>query len=266
MKRISLVVLFSLFASLLLAQTIELSESELKNQLDSVLREGNLLYRYEKSTWLSTDLAHANPVIKSEMYSYITYEEEGEIRTVILDKTPVCIAEYAFENDFDKPKYAKTEKRELSGKEKALIGIRDKLLQNISNRKYEVIVPEGYNLNFILLPHADKYKFYVITGTSQDNVIPFGNDYIFFADKNGEIENWHKFHSRLIPGYIMEEGKKVAEVIHSHLKTTPLITATDICTFMLYAPFYDIDTFSVISPAIGKYMKYSLKDNKITVE
>ena len=53
--------------------------------------------------------------------------------------------------------------------------------------------------------------------------------------------------------------------MHSHLATVPLITATDICTFKLYAPFYGIEAFTVFSPAIGKYMKYTLKDNKITV-
>jgi hypothetical protein len=64
----------------------------------------------------------------------------------------------------------------------------------------------------------------------------------------------------------MMEGNKVKKLVQIHLKTTPLITATDICTFMLYAPLYDINVFSVYSPAIGKTMEYSLKDNEITVK
>ncbi|MDR2009753.1 MAG: hypothetical protein LBQ22_04655 [Bacteroidales bacterium] len=31
-------------------------------------------------------------------------------------------------------------------------------------------------------------------------------------------------------------------------------------------PVYGIDTFSVYSSALGKHMKYNLKDNEITVE
>jgi len=266
MKKISLLVL-SLFSSILLAQKIELSENELNNRLDSILTEGNLLYKYEKSAWISTDLAFENPTVKAEFYGYLTYEEQGEIKTIILgEKHQTCIAEYVFKNNFNKPKSEKIEKRELSDKEKTLIEIREKILENIYENKYEVTVPEGYKLNLILLPFADKYKLYMITGTTQNNEIPFGNDYIFIADKNGKIESWHKFHSRLIPTYTMMNGNKVEESIHSHLMTTPLITATDICTFMLYAPLYGIDAFSVYSPAIGKYMTYSLEKNKITVK
>jgi hypothetical protein len=267
MKKVFLLVFLSLFSSILLAQNIELSESDLKNQLDSVLKEGNLLYKYEKSTWIATDLAQENPIVKPDFYSYFTYEDSGEIKIIILGKNrQFCVAEYVFEEDFDNPKYVRIDKRNFSDKEKGLIEMREKIFDNISNPKYGISVPyDGYSLNFILIPYANKYKFYVITGTEQENVIPFGNDYIFITNKKGKIKSWHKFHSRLIPGYTMYDGNKVTEMTHSHMRTTPLITATDICTFMLYAPLYDIDAFSVYSPAIGKYMKYNWKENAITV-
>jgi len=267
MKKKSLLVLVSLFSSILLAQKIEMSESELKTQLDAVLAEGNLLYKYEKATWISTDLAMENQTVKKDYGGFLVYEEQKEIRVIILGKkSQNCIAEYSFESDFSKPKLVTIGSRELSEKEKTLIGVREKILKNVSNKKYEVTVPNGYSPNFVLLPFAEKYKLYIIMGTSQNDVIPFGNDYFFIADKNGKIKNWQKFHSRIIPGYTTFDGNKVTELMHSHLRTTPLITATDICTFMLYAPLYDIDAFSVYSPALGKTMTYSLKDNEITVK
>ncbi|GHV34973.1 hypothetical protein FACS1894178_3560 [Bacteroidia bacterium] len=267
MKKISLLVLISLFSSILLAQKIEMSEPELKTQLDAVLAEGNLLYRYEKAAWVSTDLAMKNKTVKKDYAGFFVYEEQEKIIVIIIGKkSQNCIAEYSFESDFSEPKYTKIENRELSVKEKNLIDVREKILKNISNKKYEITVPDGYSPNFILLPFAEKYKFYIIMGTSQNDVIPFGNDYLFIADKNGKIKEWQKFHSRIIPGYTKFDGNKVIELTHSHLRTTPLMTATDICTFMLYAPLYDIDAFSVYSPALGKYMKYILKDNEITVK
>jgi hypothetical protein len=147
-----------------------------------------------------------------------------------------------------------------------LFDVRNKILEDMDANKYDVTIPNGYSPNFILLPFAEKYKFYIIMGTTQKNIIPFGNDYLFIADKNGKIESWQKFHSRLIPVQTTVESNKVREMIHSHLETTPLITATDICTFMLYAPLYDIDAFSVLSTALGKTMNYSLKTNEITVK
>jgi len=266
MKKLSLLVIISLFSSIILAQT-EMSETELKTQLDSVLAEGNLLYKYEKAAWISTDLAMENKTVKKDYGGFFTYEESGEIRVIILGKkSQNCIAEYSFESDFSKPKTVKTESRELSNQEKTLLEVREKIVEKLSDKKYEVTIPDGYSPNLILLPFAEKYKLYIIMGTSQKDVIPFGNDYLFIANKNGKIESWQKFHSRIIPGQTKFEGNKVVELTHSHLKTTPLITATDICTFMLYAPLCDIDTFSVYSPALGKYMTYSLKDNKITIK
>lgn len=267
MRKLSFLVLISLFSSVLFAQQNEMSETELKIKLDSVLAEGTLLYKYEKAAWISTDLAMENETVKNDYAGFFVYQEQGGIRVIILgEKTENCIAEYSFESDFSKPKSVKTENRELSNQEKKLLEVRDKIKEGISDKKYEVTIPDGYSPNFILLPFAAKYKLYIIMGTSQRDVIPFGNDYLFIADQNGNIENWQKFHSRLIPGYTTFEGDKVTELTHSHLRTTPMITATDICTFMLYAPLYDIDAFSVYSPALGKYMKYSLKDNEITVK
>ena len=266
MKKILFFVIVSLFSSILHAQTIDISETELKTQLDSVLAEGLLLYGYERAAWISTDLAMENPTVKQNFWSYLVYEDQNEIRVIIIGKKAQnCIAEYSFKNDFNNPKSIKIENRELSDKENFLLGLREKILINVSDEKYGITIPDGYNLNFILLPFTDKYKFYIITGTSKDDTIPFGNDYLFIADKNGEIEDWQKFHSRLIPAQTKVDGGKVNRLVHSHLRTTPLMTATDICTFMLYAPLYDIDTFSVYSPAIGKYMTYSLKDNEIIV-
>ena len=266
-KSLCILLLFS-FSSILFAQKIKIPKNELKRQLDSILNEGNLLYKYEKAAWIATDLALENPIVKAEFYGYFAYEEQGIIKTIILDKgSQNCIAEYTFEEKIDNPSSIKIEKRSLSDKEKTLIDIRKKIAQNIINEhKNEVGYPDGYNLNMILLPFADKYKLYIITGTTQSNVIPFGNDYIFVADENGKIENWKKFHSKLIPSYTMLGEYKVRELSHSHLITTPLITATDICIFMLYAPLYKIDVFSVYSPAIKKTMKYSLKENNITVK
>lgn len=260
------IIIYLLISSVTLAQTIEISEQELKTKLDSVLIEGNLLFKYEKSAWISTDLAQENKDIKKDFGGFFTYEDQEKIKVIILGKkSQNCIAEYIFENDFTKPQTVKIESRELSNKEIDLLEIRDKILINVSNEKYGISIPEGYSPNLILLPSQEKYKLYIIMGTSQNDLIPFGNDYFFIADKNGEIENWQKFHSRIIPGHTKMDGNKVSKFTHSHLKTTPLITATDICTFMLYAPLYEIDTFSVYSPTIGKYMTYSLKDNKILV-
>jgi len=238
------------------------SEKELIRQLDSILKEGNLLYKYEKSAWIASDLALKNPIIEAEYNGYFTYEEDGVIKVIILGTAhQTSIAEYIFENNFQIPKSVKIEKRELSDREKMLIYIRKKILENIQSNRYEITVPEGYGLNLVLLPFENKYKLYIITGATKPNVIPFGNDYIFIADQNGNIESWQKTPPRF---RTLPEGMRVTEITRTHLTDDPLITATDICTFMLYAPLHGLEAFSVLCRT-GLRLRYSLKENTITI-
>jgi len=253
------------FSNVILAQEIKLSEKELEAALDSVLKEGNLLYKYEKSAWTSTDL-FSNSHINSRYGGYFTYEMDSMIKTIILGKNQNCIAEYIFTTDFDAPDSILFDERDFYSIEDKLLKMREKIIKQLSDKKYDIRIPNGYSPNFILLPFKEGYKLYMIMGTSQSDVIPFGNDYLFITDKNGKIKKWQKFHSRLIFAPTTHEGAEVTSHTHSHLRTTPLITATDICTFMLYAPFSKMEEFSIYSTALGMYMIYNIKTNKITTK
>lgn len=256
-----------LYSFCITAQNNALPDSELSLQLDSILTEGILLYKYEKAAWISTDLALANPAVKNNFGGYFSYEKDSLFRTVILDKeNENCIVEYVFMNEIWEHPYAITEKRALHVYEKEYLAIRNTIIDQLSDPEYEIGCPDGYSLNLVLIPDVNSYKFYILTGTSQSGIIPFGNDYLFCADSFGQIYNWQKFHSRLIPAHIMgPNGEKIVEVIHSHLAKNPLMSATDICTFLLYGALYQINSFSVYSPVLNRYMTYNMDENKITV-
>ncbi len=233
--------------SLLLVSTIVMSQREgfddrLKLQLDSVLVEGTLLYKYEKASWVATDMIMENQSIIENYGGYFTYEDNGKIIVIFLSRSDNnCIAECNFKDDFTKPVDFKTKARKLTDREEELLKVRSKIFKNLSSDKYSLSIPDGYRPNFILLPFAEKYKLYMIMGTTQIDLIPFGNDYLIVTDRDGNIESLKSFHSRIIPVYTNMDGKKVIEIFHSHLKTTPLISATDICTFKLYAPLYGVE-------------------------
>lgn len=167
-----------------------------------------------------------------------------------------------------KPIYEIIAARDLTDYEKLLISIREKVINEINqnNTKYAISCPDGFNINIDVIPSGITYKVYLITGTSNDNIIPFGNDYLFIADNNGSITSWKKFHSRLLPQPAKGPyGENVRESIHSHLKTEPFISATDICTFKLYASLFGINNFSVYSTSLSKYFKYNLKKDMIEI-
>ncbi len=264
MKKI-FALLFGLFSIISFSQ--DKSERAI---LDSITREADLLYKYEKVAWHSTDLFKLKRELMKNYGGYIIYHSNDTIYASFIDKKrEKRIAKYSFTtSNLELPFDANFDSIELSAIEKKLLNIKIKILSQLADKKYEVGFPRGFNPNLVLLKDENDYRLYILMGTTKSNVIPFGNDYLFKTDLNGEIKDWKKFHSRIIPIQTDmpngEEGK-VVSAIHSHLKTTPYITATDICTFRLYGKLHGMKEFMVLSTALGKYLKYNVDENKITI-
>ncbi|MGE8528342.1 hypothetical protein [Chryseobacterium rhizosphaerae] len=249
------------------AQNLKYSEKELQQKLDSIKTEANLLFSHENASWHASDLANTNPKLRENMGSYLTYQSKDIIKTVFLNKDQSkIIAEYDFKNDQKSPVKESFTQRELDSTESTLKNIHSVVIPQLSDPKYEVALPQGYSLNLILIPFKENYKIYLISGTSQSGIIPFGNDYLFVSDNKGKIISNQKIHSRLVPAQTtMGDGSIATMVTHSHLKTNPFISATDICTFKLYAPLTKLEEFSIYSPALGTYMKYNYKKDSIEI-
>lgn len=260
-------ILFIFIPAIAFAQDLKYSEKELQLKLDSIKTEANLLFSHENSSWQAGDLANSNPKIRKNMDSYLTYQAKDTIKTVFLNKDQSkVIAEYSFKNNKEQPVKENYKQRDLNTTENSLKNIRALIIPQLSDPKYEVGIPQGYSMNLIIIPFNENYKIYLIPGTSQSGIIPFGNDYLFVSDKKGNIISNQRFHSRLIPAQAsMQDGSTLTMVTHSHLRTNPFISATDICTFKLYAPLTKLEEFSVYSPALGTYMKYNYKKDTIEV-
>lgn len=237
-------------------------------KLDSILVEADLMYKYEKSVWNSTDLLMSNKKLKKNYGGYIVHHSNDTLTVTYLDKNhKKSIARYSYKiDDLNKPLNIAIETSQLTTIEKDLFEIKGKIASQLSDSKYNVTIPQDYNPNLVLIKENDEYRLYIIMGTSKTGVIPFGNDYLFKANSKGKITYWKKFHSRMIPAMAEFNGQKVRESFHSHLRTTPYITATDICTFRLYAQYTELKKFSVYSPSIGKTMTYNIESNKIEIE
>lgn len=249
--------------------TLSFSQSESLNiKFDSIIQEADLLYNYEKIAWISTDLLMSKRKLKKKYGGYLISHSNDTIYATFLDKNQKNrIAKYSFTNSNLKVPFSiNLNSESLSENEKELLDIKNNMLNQLSDKKYDVRFPKGFNPNLVLIKNSNEFKLYILMGTSESGIIPFGNDYLFNADASGKIIKWKKFHSRLIPVQTEMEGMgKVTSAMHSHLRTTPYITATDICTFRLYAEYTEIKSFKVYSPSIGKYMEYNLTDNLIKI-
>jgi len=265
MKEIFSILILCFLSLNIFGQDLEYSDQEIQIKLDSIKKEGNLLYSLENASWNSTDYARDNKKIKKDFGGYLTYQSNDSIKTVILNKTQnEVIAEYIYLNDNKKPIKEKIASRILNDSESKLLSVRQNLFSQLSDAKYEVGVPENFSLNLITIPFGNSFKNYLITGSHESGVIPFGNDFLFITDNEGKIIDWKKFHSRLIPQYTSDgNGNYMTMSTHSHLRTSSFISATDICTFKLYAPFTKLDKFSVYSPALKTYFTYDYKKNTL---
>lgn len=237
-------------------------------KFDSIIAEADLLYRYEKAVWHSTDLLVTEQKLMDNYGGYIVMHSKDSVFVTYLDKSfKESIARYTFSNqNLNTPASFKLKTSKLSKAEKELFDIKVKMAEQLSDSKYEVTIPNGYSPNLILFKEKDMFKLYIIMGTAENGVIPFGNDYLFWADSNGNITNWKKFHTIALPLFSKTpDDEKALSGVHSHLKSTPHITATDICTFRLYAPFCGMEEFYVSCTATNNVYRYSLKTNTIDI-
>ena len=94
-------------------------------------------------------------------------------------------------------------------------------------------------------------KVYILTGPEQNGVVIFGNDYLMTFDKDNNLIGKKQLHKNIISinyGGKEEEGKEIEGTIHTHLpETGEFITATDICTLMLYEKFAKWKQHNVVS-------------------
>lgn len=242
-------------------------DEDLKIKLDSIVQEADLLYNYEKVAWNSSDLFMASPMSKNPLGGYVVYHKADTVYASFLDaQNKNVIASYKFSNsDLEKPVFIGTD-RPINDTELELFVMKSAIIQQLSDPKYKITIPQGYSPNVVLFKKESGYRMYIIMGVMQPGVIPFGNDFMFETDADGAITTWRKYHSSVIPAQIaLEDGSKVISAVHSHLKSTPLITATDICTFRLYTDANDMQSFMVLSSALGKYFTYNRSSNSIEI-
>jgi hypothetical protein len=266
MKKTLTIICLLFFCAITHSQT-----DTLQVKLDSIIKEANLLYSYEKATWSATDLAYEDERINTNIGAYIVHHSNDSIFVTFADKEyKNQTAQYSYNlNNLRVPAKQDFEPKPLSEKSSKLFKVRNEILRqlNADPAKYSLNFKKDFNPNPVLVSANGSYRLYLIIGTAVPDVIPFGNDYLFNADENGKITDWKIFHKTLIASQVKgPEGKQVISVVHSHLKMTPYISATDICTFRLYgADLFGLEEFEVLSTALNKYFTYNASQNKITV-
>lgn len=217
-----------------------------------IVDEGKRLYRSEMASWYGTDLFVERYKDMANVGGYFSYSDNGISKCIFFSKneTPKVIGTVSFDSTYNtRTASVDLTEREFTSGERDLYAIRKIALASI---KTDTLFKRYKNTNFNLIPliTGSEKKVYVLTGPEQTGVVIFGNDYLLTFDNNNNLVNKKQLHKNIISiGYGNEkEGETIDGAIHNHLpETGDFITATDICTLMLYEKFAKWKQHNVIS-------------------
>lgn len=245
--KFSLTFLASLFGIIAVAQPGPTEEAQ------SIVAEGKLLYRLEMASWHGTDLFLENYPTRENIGGYFSYIE-NEIPTCIFfskSSDPKVIGTILFDSIYNL-KTAKIDlaERNFSEYENSLYTIRKTALAEINSDDLFKLY-KNTKFNLIPLRNETQKKVYVLTGPQEADVVIFGNDYLLTFDHGNKLISKKQLHRNIIPipiGQKEYKGKEIEGAMHTHLpETGDFITATDICTLMLYSKFANWKTYNVVS-------------------
>jgi hypothetical protein len=240
------------------------------NQAQPLVVEGKLLYKSEMASWYGTDLFLENYKEDRETIDgYFSYTENAVSKCVFISRTdiPKVIGTVSFDSTYN-VKTAKVDMavRDLTANENDMYLIRKTALMEI---RTDTLFKMYSNTNFNLIPliNGNERKVYVLTGPQQNGVVIFGNDYLLTFDKENRLLVKKQLHKNIIPIYYGsrdKENEQTVGAMHSHLpETGDFITATDICTLMLYEKFAKWKTYNVVSE---KYLNtWNCETDQLTV-
>ncbi len=242
-----LVVLFSFIAFNAIAQ------DNLTAQAKPIVEEGKRLYRSEMASWYGTDIFVEKYPNKENIGGYLSYMDADVAKCIFFSNAtvPKVIGTISFDRTYDtKTAKADLAEREFTSTEKELYTIRKKAYEEIQT---DTLFKSYNNTNFNLIPliSNNEKKVYVLTGTSRNDVVILGNDYLLTFDKENNVASKKQLHRNIIPvdyGDEKNKDKNVVGAMHSHLpETGDFITATDICTLMLYEKIAKWKSHNVVS-------------------
>lgn len=234
MKKLTLALFFVCLINVAFAQ-----KKDLTAIADSIEKEGKILYQSEMASWYGSDIFLEKCKSKSaRIGGYISYDTGKGLNNVFFSKDddPVVLGTMSFGYDITPANCnIDTIERKFTRNEMELYAIQQQIVGNMKTNKGTLFkFYRNTSLNPVPIITKSYRRVYVLTGPKANNVIIFGNDYLFDFNEKSKLISSKILHKNIIPINFSRADSSVAS-IHSHLPSTgDFVTATDICTLMLY--------------------------------
>ncbi|MDD3004538.1 hypothetical protein [Flavobacterium sp.] len=241
----------SLFTfALVVFSALAVQSQDIEKLKDEVLKEAFLMYESEKASWHGTDLFIEQYTNTANIGGYVSYTDNKNPKCIFVskeDKNKV-IGTITFDKTFDLTK-AKVDlkERNLSALEKKYFLLREKTMTTMGN---DTIFKYYKNTKFNIVPliTKEKQRAYVLTASTSNGKVLIGNDYLIEFDNKSEVVKTSRLHRSLLSFDYGGYDKKITGGAHNHLiDFCPIMTATDICTLMLYQDYTNWESHTVVS-------------------
>jgi hypothetical protein len=219
-----------------------------------VAYEGITLYQLETLVQASADYIWDNANMGA-LKGYVAFKEDNIFHCIYwngaYDNLEVI---HAFSTeDPEDPTLLRVnnERREMTPEEQKYYDMKMQALTFIKGDSEMFNAPNGLRLNINFIKASDRIKGYIMPYTTQDSLIPLGNDYIINFTKGGELIDYDVIHADF-QEIDMTKMKKDAD---GNIKTVqslnnsqvPHISQTEICNLLLYSPYQEDHEHYVVS-------------------
>lgn len=213
------------------------SQGKIEKLKEKAMKEGFLLYESEKASWHGTDLFLEKFTDRSKIGGYFSYTDGETPKCIFVSNgnEPKVLGTMTFDKTF-KIENTTTDltERELTTVEKKYLDLRNKAIERISK---DTIFKYYKNTSYNIVPIiSDKEKkVYILTASTENGTVIFGNDYLINFNKKGNVSATKRLHKGMLAfEYGNPENQTIAPM-HSHLpEYSEIMTPTDICTTLLY--------------------------------
>lgn len=221
------------------------------------LKEGFLLYQLEAASWNATETLFKDfSELAPSITGYLSYSENNNVKTIFWNSHALdsIVLTITFDSSFSlKNIVIEKSLRIPTRHEKNLMELKSKA---INEMEYDSVLFRAYaktTLNVVPVKEGKISKVYIMTAPQSKNEILFGNDYLLTFNKKQRLKSKIKLHKNLIRVPAIAKDAKgnnllEAETFHIHRENTEdILTATDICTILLYKNFTNWKSHYVIS-------------------
>lgn len=221
------------------------------NEEKETVKEGNMLYRSEMASWYGTDIFLEKFKDKQKNTGgYFSYIDQNRAVCVFFSnaQTPQIIATFTFDSTYNvNTAIINSQEREMTKHEVDLLKIREVALTRLSTDKYFEFY-QDMNPNVIPVVDDKGKRVYILTASKKAGIVVFGNDYLLTFTNDNNFKSQKRLHNNIITLEYEEDNSDARWSMHTHTKETgDLITATDICTLMLYEKYANWGQHYVIS-------------------